>query len=137
MSINIIFLIQDRIMVSLTSLLVLSALFVQTSQMIPKTAYLKLIDVWYTVLIILDFTVIWNLVVIENARLFAQHKSIFNSQNIVATTVEVLSKDGSTDNIPFKRARKYNRICMFVIPSLYITFLVIVAVLAQVRYFSE
>ncbi|XP_066941401.1 LOW QUALITY PROTEIN: uncharacterized protein [Macrobrachium rosenbergii] len=61
----------DRIMVSLTSLLVLAALFSQTSQSIPKTAYLKLIDVWYICLITYDFLIIVDLVVIENLRLQA------------------------------------------------------------------
>lgn len=56
-------------MVSLTSLLVLAALFSQTSQSIPKTAYLKHIDVWYIVLISYDFLIIVVLVIIENIRL--------------------------------------------------------------------
>lgn len=56
-------------MVSLTSLLVLAELFSQTSQSIPKTAYLKHIDVWYIVLISCDFLIIVVLVVIENIRL--------------------------------------------------------------------
>nr|XP_027236125.1 glycine receptor subunit alpha-2-like [Penaeus vannamei] len=62
----------DRIMVSLTSLLVLASLFSQTSQSIPKTAYLKHIDVWYIVLISLDFFIIVVLVVIENLRLYSE-----------------------------------------------------------------
>ena len=130
-------LMQNRIMVSLTSLLVLSALFVQTSYITPKTAYLKLIDVWYTVLIILDFTVIWNLVVIENARLFVQHKSIFNSHSLVATTIDVLTKEGMNDNMPYRRARKYNRICLFAIPTMYFIFLAVIAGLAQKKFFSD
>ncbi|KAG7171704.1 Low-density lipoprotein receptor-related protein 1-like 11 [Homarus americanus] len=59
----------DRIMVPLTSLLVLAALFTQTSQSIPKTAYLKLIDIWYVTLIITDFLIIVMLVFIENQRM--------------------------------------------------------------------
>ncbi|XP_037792351.1 uncharacterized protein LOC119587736 [Penaeus monodon] len=59
----------DRIMVSLTSLLVLASLFSQTSQSIPKTAYLKLIDVWYICVITVDFLIIVVLVFIENLRL--------------------------------------------------------------------
>ncbi|XP_071524576.1 LOW QUALITY PROTEIN: uncharacterized protein [Panulirus ornatus] len=59
----------DRIMISLTSLLVLAALFTQTSQSIPKTAYLKLIDIWYVTLITTDFLIIVMLVIIENQRM--------------------------------------------------------------------
>lgn len=55
-------------MVSLTSLLVLTGLLTQTSQSIPKTAYLKLIDLWYIVLIFIDFLIIVILAVIEGLR---------------------------------------------------------------------
>ncbi|XP_042226129.1 uncharacterized protein LOC121869070 [Homarus americanus] len=56
-------------MVSLTSLLVLATVFTQTSQSIPKTSYLKLIDVWFVVLISEDFAIIVSLVYIEVLRL--------------------------------------------------------------------
>uniref|UniRef100_A0A0N7Z9T0 C-type lectin domain-containing protein n=1 Tax=Scylla olivacea TaxID=85551 RepID=A0A0N7Z9T0_SCYOL len=60
---------QDRIMVSLTSLLVLATFFTQTSQSIPKTSYLKLIDVWFVGLIFGDFCMILSLVYVETLRL--------------------------------------------------------------------
>ncbi|XP_069989629.1 glutamate-gated chloride channel subunit beta-like [Penaeus vannamei] len=60
---------QDRIMVSLTSLLVLAAFFTQTSQSIPKTSYVKFIDAWYLALICEDFLVIVALVCVEVVRL--------------------------------------------------------------------
>lgn len=55
-------------MVSLTSLLVLTGLLTQTSQSVPKTAYLKLIDIWYITFIFIDFLIIVVLVVIEGLR---------------------------------------------------------------------
>ncbi|KAK8390165.1 hypothetical protein O3P69_013021 [Scylla paramamosain] len=60
---------QDRIMVSLTSLLVLATFFTQTSQSIPKTSYLKLIDVWFVALIFEDFAIILSLVYVETLRM--------------------------------------------------------------------
>ncbi|XP_063850454.1 uncharacterized protein LOC135094351 [Scylla paramamosain] len=48
----------ERIMVSLTSLLVLVALFSQATDSYVKTPYYKLIDVWYVSLIILCFLVV-------------------------------------------------------------------------------
>ncbi|XP_047495013.1 uncharacterized protein LOC125043107 [Penaeus chinensis] len=60
---------QDRIMVSLTSLLVLVTFFSQTSQSIPKTSYVKLIDAWYLSLIAEDLLAIMALVYIERMRL--------------------------------------------------------------------
>ena len=56
-------------MVSLTSLLVLATFFTQTSQSIPKTSYLKLIDVWFVALIFEDFAIILSLVYVETLRL--------------------------------------------------------------------
>ena len=63
-------------MVSLTSLLVLASLFSQTNISIPKTAYLKLIDVWYVFLISFDFIIIVNLVIIEILRMSEHSASL-------------------------------------------------------------
>lgn len=48
----------ERIMVSLTSLLVLTALFTQSNSSTIHTPYLKLIDVWYATLTIFTFLVV-------------------------------------------------------------------------------
>ncbi|ROT80564.1 Gamma-aminobutyric acid receptor subunit theta [Penaeus vannamei] len=58
----------DRIMVSLTSLLVLVTFFTDTSQAIPKTAYFKLIDVWFMSLMFEDFFIILSIIYIEEQR---------------------------------------------------------------------
>ncbi|XP_063601945.1 glutamate-gated chloride channel alpha-like [Penaeus indicus] len=58
----------DRIMVSLTSLLVLVTFFTDTSQSIPKTAYFKLIDVWFMSLMFEDFFIILSIIYIEELR---------------------------------------------------------------------
>ncbi|XP_069188985.1 uncharacterized protein [Procambarus clarkii] len=55
----------NRIMVALTSLLVLASLFAQTSIAIPRTAYLKLIDVWFVFCICMDFFMVVMLVVTD------------------------------------------------------------------------
>ncbi|CAL4103971.1 unnamed protein product, partial [Meganyctiphanes norvegica] len=56
---------QDRVMVSITGLLVLTGLFTQTSSSVPKTAYLKLIDIWYMFCIIMDFVMVICIVIIN------------------------------------------------------------------------
>ncbi|XP_037803960.1 glutamate-gated chloride channel-like [Penaeus monodon] len=58
----------DRIMVSLTSLLVLVTLFSDSGKSIPKTAYFKLIDVWFISLIWEDFCIILSIIYIEEVR---------------------------------------------------------------------
>ncbi|XP_064118059.1 uncharacterized protein LOC135223524 isoform X2 [Macrobrachium nipponense] len=65
---------QDRIMVSLTSLLVLAGFLTQTNQSVPHTAYLKFIDVWYACLIILNFTMVITQVAVEVFRLQREKK---------------------------------------------------------------
>lgn len=56
---------QNRIMVSLTSLLVLSTLFSQVSSSLPKTSYLKLVDIWFLISMFYCFSIIINHVIIE------------------------------------------------------------------------
>ena len=55
----------NRIMVSLTSLLVLSALFSQVSSSLPLTSYLKLIDLWCLFCIVISFIIICLLVLVN------------------------------------------------------------------------
>ncbi|XP_042233733.1 uncharacterized protein LOC121873920 [Homarus americanus] len=117
----------DRIMVSLTSLLVLAALFTQTSQSIPKTAYLKLIDIWYVTLIITDFLIIVMLVLIENKRMqekLSRHssRSLFRSTHKI-TPVESAGQLTSGNEFEDKMngsstARKMNTISKCLFPML-------------------
>ena len=58
----------DRIMVSLTSLLVLASLFAQTSSGLPRTSYLKLIDIWFVACIMMDFLMVACLVIINRRQ---------------------------------------------------------------------
>lgn len=58
----------ERIMVSLTSLLVLVALFSQATNTYVRTPYYKLIDVWYVMLILFCFAVVIANVIVNNLR---------------------------------------------------------------------
>ncbi|ROT82856.1 putative ligand-gated chloride channel-like 3 isoform X1 [Penaeus vannamei] len=59
-------LLQVRLIVSLTTLLVLYTLFNNTSDALPPTAYVKMIDVWFFSCILLLFFVIISHVVVEH-----------------------------------------------------------------------
>ncbi|XP_068220245.1 uncharacterized protein [Palaemon carinicauda] len=48
----------SRIVVALTSLLVLSSLYTQTSNSLPKTSYFKLVDIWLFFAIVMIFIVV-------------------------------------------------------------------------------
>ncbi|XP_064096065.1 uncharacterized protein LOC135207965 [Macrobrachium nipponense] len=74
----------DRIMVALTALLVEAAFFAQTSDSVPQTAYLKLVDIWFVFCIAFLFLVIVILVIInvlidiEQEPQAILHQKIFN-----------------------------------------------------------
>ncbi|KAK3893455.1 hypothetical protein Pcinc_002737 [Petrolisthes cinctipes] len=55
-------------MVSLTALMVMAALFLQTNQSMPRTAYLKVVDIWFLFCIIIKFVIVLWLVVINYVR---------------------------------------------------------------------
>ncbi|XP_042893862.1 acetylcholine-gated chloride channel subunit acc-1-like [Penaeus japonicus] len=60
----------NRVMVSLTVLLVLTQLFSQTSDMLPKTSYFKLIDIWFFGSITYTFVVIVVHTVVEYMHVY-------------------------------------------------------------------
>lgn len=59
---------QTRITVALTSLLVLATLFSELVGGLPKTSYLKLIDVWFLGCIVANFCMVVCLVLIEKQK---------------------------------------------------------------------
>ncbi|XP_042879066.1 uncharacterized protein LOC122257689 [Penaeus japonicus] len=59
----------ERIMVSLTAMLVLAALFSQATSSYVRTPYFKLIDIWYAVIIALCFIVVLVNVGVNRVRL--------------------------------------------------------------------
>lgn len=61
---------QTRISVALTSLLVLATLFSELVGGLPKTSYLKLIDIWFLGCIVANFFMVVCLVLIEKQRLW-------------------------------------------------------------------
>ena len=60
----------DRIMVSLTSLLVLTALLTSAGETSIQTPYLKLLDIWYAVLMFFNFLIVVVMTVLD----FMQHR---------------------------------------------------------------
>lgn len=77
----------EKIMVSLTALLVLVTLFSEAMTVYVKTPYLKLIDVWYVVLIFLCFAV-----VVANAHVNSLRVSKVNTQTNLMKKVLVAKR---------------------------------------------
>ncbi|XP_050690507.1 glycine receptor subunit alpha-3-like [Eriocheir sinensis] len=64
---------QNRVMVSLTTLLVLSTLFSQTSDSLPKTSYFKIIDIWFFSSIVFTFLTIITHTIVEYFHRYASN----------------------------------------------------------------
>ncbi|XP_069995299.1 uncharacterized protein [Penaeus vannamei] len=78
----------DRVMVSLTSLLVLSSLLTQTSETLPKTSYFKMVDIWLFFCIVIIFMVI----LIHTASICVQ-----DDDEMCAMDDQTHGNDGSND----------------------------------------
>ena len=113
-------------MVSLTALLVLVSLFSQTSEKIPKTAYLKLIDVWFVVLIVFDFLVIVLIVFIEYLRLKSQQRQLSYK---IFVSGKFPTKD--EQKIFLESATSLNKISRIIFPMIILVFVSIFGYLAM------
>nr|XP_027219226.1 uncharacterized protein LOC113811642 [Penaeus vannamei] len=113
----------ERIMVSITAMLVLVALFSQTSSTILKTTYLKLIDIWYMVCIVVDFVMVMMLALID----FVLHNHSSNRIMVMPS-----SKNGQSRYFPSK-AEKLNKIGRVALPLLFLAFLLVYAIIACVK----
>ncbi|KAK4314734.1 hypothetical protein Pmani_013987 [Petrolisthes manimaculis] len=80
---------QVRVIVSLTTLLVLYTLFSQTSSSLPNTSYVKMIDVWFFVCICILFIIILFHIYIEKLDYWQQQKP--NTKVNHQTTVEKMT----------------------------------------------
>ena len=74
------------ITVNLTSMLVLTTIFIDVSNNLPKTSYMKMIDVWLLVNLLLPFMVV-----------------------LTHTYMDTLRVDEDKDNIESRMARKRSR----------------------------
>ena len=91
----------ERIMVSLTTLLVLTGLFTQANSSSVQTSYLRLLDIWYAVLIIFTFL---NVVTVAGLN-FLQHKLKANGVGCCDL------KKHNEVTVAEKKIQKYNCFC--------------------------
>ncbi|XP_068247547.1 uncharacterized protein [Palaemon carinicauda] len=98
---------QDRIMVSLTSLLVLTGLLTQTSQSVPQTAYMKIIDLWYVALIIFDFLIVITLALVgflQSQEVKRTPKEELGARRCIQLHENVTYSDGKKNSgVPLKQ----------------------------------
>ena len=108
----------ERLMASLTSLLVLVALFSQATATNVKTPYYKLLDVWYVVLVGLCF-----LVVMANSVVHILHGG--EDARTVASDAD---EDGNDDNVEKhripRRAVRCNMAFRYILLAVFLVFVV-------------
>ncbi|ROT84567.1 putative glycine receptor subunit alpha-4 [Penaeus vannamei] len=110
----------ERIVVSLTSLLVLATLFAQASSASVKTPYFKLLDIWYSALIALCF-----MCVIANA---VTHR-LLQKEGPAINVVKPLT--GESDVTPSNVwARAFNWFSIVVLSLLFIALVAVVVMVA-------
>ncbi|XP_042204507.1 uncharacterized protein LOC121854147 [Homarus americanus] len=102
----------ERIMVSLTSLLVLASLFAQATDSYVRTPYYKLIDIWFAFLIILSFAVVIVNAVVNSLRI---------NEDTVRPHMIDISLKGKMKAI---KAKKFNKFCKYVLLNLFLLLLV-------------
>ena len=119
----------DRIMVSLTALLVLATLFTQITETTPKTAYLKLLDVWFVSTILIDFFVVVVLVLINYFKI----KEGYNEFNITTPVLSLKKHPDGQFPEPKptqRRSEKINYYARWAIPifiAIFIFFYIVIA----------
>nr|XP_045595897.1 uncharacterized protein LOC123756697 isoform X1 [Procambarus clarkii] len=127
---------QNRIMVSLTALLVLSMLFSQISDNLPKTSYVKLIDIWFFSSIMFSFLTVLLHTVVEYNHHYSSPTAPSSSPCLLETG-EPASKDSTHNWIsvenpahPYSRPVLINKIGFLVTITVYAMIFVIFWIVA-------
>ena len=117
----------ERVMVSLTSLLVLAALFSQASASSVKTSYFKLLDVWYVTMIFFCFVVVVFNICLHNINIddiTPRRKGNYDlTKNEESEEVENQEKS-------VKKATKLNLVMKVLFSFAYVTFMIVYLIIA-------
>lgn len=111
----------ERVMVSLTSLLVLATLFTQASSTAVRTPYFKFLDIWYVALISFTF-----LIVITNIGIHRRKVLERESRNDSSKRRRKSLNDGYSSAtyqvVTRSSAMKYNFVARFVFAGVFLAF---------------
>jgi hypothetical protein len=111
----------DRLMVTVTSLLVFAALLDSINQDLPKTSYIKYVDIWFVLHIASIFLMIIYHIILDSKtdHGYAERDTVQPFDSMIATEMD--SNDKKTC---IKRINKenMNRTAIIIIPIIYICF---------------
>jgi len=121
----------DRIMVSLTALLVLATLFTQITQTTPQTSYLKLLDVWFVSTILIDFFVVMILVTINFFRLREEGEEGQEDFNTPVMSLKQNSIMKSIEKPGIRFSERLNHYARWIIPLLVAIFVFFYVIISE------
>ena len=107
----------DRFMGAVTALLVLAALLAALSDQLPKTAYFKFVDLWFTWFICNILVIILGHIVIDylnNATSSNASEEKIKSQS--CTFNQIKPKNNLVFQFEEKKSLKINNVCKLIIP---------------------
>lgn len=99
---NVTRILQVRLTISLTTLLVLYTLFSQTSSALPKTSYIKMIDVWFFFCISVLFSIIILHVVVGRLVVDTKTSMMIHSRTKMVSQEYVSGKNSMMNKISEK-----------------------------------
>ncbi|XP_076050329.1 uncharacterized protein LOC143030934 [Oratosquilla oratoria] len=124
---------QNRIMVSLTVLLVLSSLFSQVSASVPKTSYVKLIDLWFLLAIVYVFLNLIFLILIEHKRNLSHQPELQHGRSNIVKVMPRKTDSGSTGRASRNEgAERLNDLCKNFLSVMWVVMIVSYIVIASV-----
>lgn len=125
-------------MVTLTSALVMTTLFAQVSDTLPKTSYIKMMDIWFLFSIAFNFVIIMFHTLIEFSHKYKNPSEIANlesnfPQNSLPIKVSPLPDGLSSKSLvypqnqvdPYRWPKRINRLGFLSTMMVYILFLLI------------
>ncbi|KAL7646772.1 UNVERIFIED_CONTAM: hypothetical protein RMT77_002027 [Armadillidium vulgare] len=115
----------DRVMLSLTALLVLAALFTQSSNTSVITPYFKLLDIWFVVSIFYCFMIVMHNIFLRKFMSIAERKAKNTLINAIEENLDENCdfKKSETPNQWKKKLVFYNFVALIFFSAFYILFL--------------
>ena len=118
----------ERVMVSLTSLLVLAALFTQASNASVRTSYFKYLDIWYVALTIFCFLVVMVNIILYKLWIKAENRLVLPQANYQSLQRKLSSK---TKKYSYRSVHICNFIFKLIFAILFTAFLFIFCIAAM------
>ena len=118
---------QNRIMVTLTSLLVMTTLFAQLTATLPKTSYIKMLDIWFLFSMVFCFFIIFIHTMVEFSHKYGlpdEEKRNNEVSELLSPKVGPVEDEEKNQkkNSKYQRSKNINKYGFYISTITYITF---------------